>query len=658
MNGVALGLVLLAGHFMGGGWEGWRSLWRKGLDPKLWVAAGAALITLGLLQPFLIADPGRILRADSTDDFLYALKLARGEVLHPWSLADVHTLPYLHYWTDLWPLGAGWPLTVFSVFGLVYALWKRQLIEALMAGWCIFYFLQIGGLHNKHLRYLLPMLPFLSLFAADLCAAVWRRNRYIGGVVAGGLVVYTSFYGLAFVQIYRTEDSRTQAARWIAEELPTGAHIGVERGGFSMRGMISEERFVKESMDVTALFGTSRYLSCRAGAEYLRERMQGFDYIAVIDANRYRQFVAAADLYPTLASFYHRLWAGKLGFRLVRRFKTYPSFAGVIFADDDAEPSFLGFDHPAVMIFERADSESVDRAWERWLGEIGQEVSCIDSALERVAEHCRTEDWPRALQAARMALQRHPEMKVIYYVLAQIYDRMDAAENEKEAVRRYASGFSEEHSAYLIPWASSLTLTAAGMPSLALGALIQGKEWIEPFPPEVYPRVMHSYIHAGKYLHRRGQVMAASQAYRLATEIDPRSDTFVKVGEALDEYGEWEAAVLAYERALEMDPENQSARANIGWDFYLLGDLVRAADACETAFARGRHSGAEFSLGLVYLAQGREALAEETFARAVAEFGRAEGENVGIVAALRTLVEQGENTETSRRILETHWPQP
>ena len=658
LNGLLLGIVLLAGHCLGGEAEGWKKRCRRLLDSRLWVAGGAALVVLGLLQPFLITNPGLLLRMDSTDDFLYSLKIARGEFLHPWSLADVHTVPYLHYWTDLWPLGVGWPLTLFSALGLVHALWKRRLVKTLMASWCILYFLQIGGLHTKHVRYLLPMLPFLALLAADLCAAVWRRNRYAGSVLAGGLVAYTSFYGLAFARIYRTEDSRIQAARWIAEQLPGGARIGVERGGFSMAGMIADERFEKEPMDVTALFGTAKYMSCRPGSEYLRERMQGLDYIAVIDANRYRQFIAVADRYPALGGFYHRLWAGELGYKLVRRFKAYPSFAGVTFRDDGAEPSFLGFDHPAVVVFEREEPESVDRAWERWLEEIGQEGDCIDGSLERVAEHCQTEDWPRALQATRTAVQRYPDMKVIHYVLAHIYGRMGDAVKEEEAINRYASGFSEEHSTYLIPWASSLTLTAAGMPDLALEALHQGKNLIEVFSPEVRPKMMRSYIYAGRSLHQRGLLMQASQAYRLATEIDPRSGTFMRVGEALDEHGEWAAAVMAYERVLEMDPQNQSARANMGWDFYLLGDLERAAEASETAFVRGGHSGAGFNLGLIYLAQGREALAEETYARAVDEFGRAEGVRVGAPAALRVLVEQRSNIEVSRRILEKHWPQP
>ena len=42
--------------------------------------------------------------------------------------------------------------------------------------------------------------------------------------------------------------------------------------------------------------------------------MQHFDYIAIVDVNRYRQFTAVPDLYPAAAAFYQKLVAGELGF--------------------------------------------------------------------------------------------------------------------------------------------------------------------------------------------------------------------------------------------------------------------------------------------------------------------------------------------------------
>ena len=88
-------------------------------------------------------------RADSTDDLLYSIQVARGEFLRLWSLVDVHTVPYLHYWTTLWPLGVGWPLTGVFVLAIGYALWRRSTPGLLLLLWTGIYFLLIGGLLSR-----------------------------------------------------------------------------------------------------------------------------------------------------------------------------------------------------------------------------------------------------------------------------------------------------------------------------------------------------------------------------------------------------------------------------------------------------------------------------------------------------------------------------
>ena len=101
------------------------------------------------------------------------------------------------------------------------------------------------------------------------------------------------------------------------------------------------------------LFGARRYLSCAAAADFLTGQLRAMDYIAVVDINRYRQFVGAPEVSLVASAFYRRLWDESLGFDRVQRFKTYPVFMGWRFKDDDAESSFLGYDHPAVSVFRR-----------------------------------------------------------------------------------------------------------------------------------------------------------------------------------------------------------------------------------------------------------------------------------------------------------------
>ena len=47
------------------------------------------------------------------------------------------------------------------------------------------------------------------------------------------------------------------------------------------------------------------------------------------------------------------LFAGRLGFRLMRGFEVSPSLFGVPIDDDAAEMTFALFDHPDVFVFER-----------------------------------------------------------------------------------------------------------------------------------------------------------------------------------------------------------------------------------------------------------------------------------------------------------------
>ena len=154
LSGLSLGLLLVGGHYLSGGVGNWRKRGRQLLDLRLWVAGAAALLMLVALQPFMVVDPEWLFRTHSTDDLAYSMLIAKGEALHPWSLVDVHTTPYLHYWTHLWPQGVGWPLTIAFTLSLGWAAWRRSTPGMLMVGWCAFHFLLVGGLHTKHVRYL------------------------------------------------------------------------------------------------------------------------------------------------------------------------------------------------------------------------------------------------------------------------------------------------------------------------------------------------------------------------------------------------------------------------------------------------------------------------------------------------------------------------
>jgi 4-amino-4-deoxy-L-arabinose transferase-like glycosyltransferase len=241
LNGLLTALVLAGAHFTVQQGMGWPGLPERFRARGLWYAALATVATVVVLQPHLLIHPASMLRSSGTDDFAYSMAIARGDLLRPWSLADTDTIPYLHFWTALWPQGVGWPLTVLLAAGWVYAVARGGRADRLIALWSALYFLSVGGLHTKHVRYLLPLLAPLGLLAArmvvDLCERRWLSRWVIAGIAA--CTLYTWAYGVAFTRIYRVEDVRITGGRWIHQQVPAGATIAIERGGFSMRGSFS-----------------------------------------------------------------------------------------------------------------------------------------------------------------------------------------------------------------------------------------------------------------------------------------------------------------------------------------------------------------------------------------------------------------------------------
>ena len=209
LNGALAGLLLAGAHVCWGRINhasGFHGLAHRLRDRRIWLAGASAVAVLLSLEPYLVLEPGRLLEYVNTDDFGYSMRVARGEILRPWSLADHGTVPYLHFWRYLWPLSVGWPATLAFAVSAGVALVRRRPPELFLVAWLCLYFALIGGLHTKHVRYLFPMLPLLAVLAGSAWEAALGRGRALRrglvAAVAAAAGVYTCLYGVAFARIY------------------------------------------------------------------------------------------------------------------------------------------------------------------------------------------------------------------------------------------------------------------------------------------------------------------------------------------------------------------------------------------------------------------------------------------------------------------------
>ena len=342
--------------------------------------------------------------------------------------------------------------------------------------WIGIYFYVIGGLQAKPIRYLLPMLPFLALLSADFCVWFIRspqfvRVRKLAIGICAAIFMYSTIYGVAFASLYTREDSRIQAARWIDKHIPANSRIGVEGGGFSMRGMINSEQYSVRPIKMGVLFTLRGFTTCKVEFIFVQDMLRDLDYIVITDVNRYQQFTAAPELVPGGAAFYQALVDGELGFDLVQRFRHYPSLGSIAFKDDGSEPTFVGFDHPTVMIFKK------NTAYQQGMAHLQKQSStsphCVDSLLETASSALQAGDFNQSLLAARRAIKQFPESKIAYLIAAEIHRQRGNGE-VRELSQIYLTEVARNLSPHWLLWGSGRSLLELGLTDLTLSVLEEG----------------------------------------------------------------------------------------------------------------------------------------------------------------------------------------
>jgi hypothetical protein len=523
------------------------------------LAAGVALLVLVALQPFLLTNPGLLWQTEGIDDFGLAVKVAQGKVLQPWTLVDVHTVPYLDHWA-LWSLVSSRPFAPLFVCSFLYVLWLGKPPLALMALWCALCFLLVGQLPVRAVRYLVPMLPFLALFSGAVLSRVWHLPAGWPRLAARSAVVlllgHLAYAGLSFARVYREEDSRIQAGRWLAQHVAPGTRIGIEGGGFSMQPVISNQSYQHVRLDAMRIFYTSPYLSCSAQLEFLREGLQDTEYIAITDVNRYAQFTAVPELFPVVAGLYQRLVAGDLGFALVQRFKTSPGLGGLVMDDQGAEPSFLGYDHPTVWIFRSTGPEGVRQALAHWESELEGESCCPDRQLRQAVALLAGGDWQQVKNALRGLDAAHPDLALGHRLLVEVRRHLGETDSAAAALVRYRlpgwaaapasiaflTAYASADSAaalldryrsqsprtahilhqatlHYIPSSTARSFAGLGLNKLALQVLKDGADESMQYPPQAAAQMALSYLEVAGLLSQVGDSAGAEQAEALAARI-------------------------------------------------------------------------------------------------------------------------------------------
>lgn len=288
--------------------------------------------------------------------------------------------PRLYWLTNLlwWGLGPVFEIAALAALAWLVAV-RRDRVAYMLAAIPLGFWLAAGQSVAPFMRYAVPLAPALSI-VVGVAAAGWLQHprfRRPAMALVAVILASTAFWAGAYSNIYRSEDARVAAARWIVRNLPHEANVLVEPthntppmgsyrtnvdfyGDHVIWGAFNHPRGEAERHDYYRLYALDVYrylynsdLTDQDRRDYITRRLSLVDWIVMDDT--YVQWYDAlpAEEYGVVKEYYRELFEGRLGFELVETFKVYPSLFGVTINDDRAELTFRLFDHPRIFIFRR-----------------------------------------------------------------------------------------------------------------------------------------------------------------------------------------------------------------------------------------------------------------------------------------------------------------
>jgi dolichyl-phosphate-mannose-protein mannosyltransferase len=344
-----------------------------------WIRAAfraAAAVALGLML-FLILDPLVVkyfdkFRSDIKD---WVIDPLSGASKPFWisQFADVNGVTY--WFTNLLWWGLGPALEIWALAGVIWLLVRRDRMALLAAAFSIVYWLSAGRTATvaPFIRYTVPLAPPLAVAAAVLSADLLRRPRWRPlAMVATGVVIGTTLlWATAYMNVFRSPDSRLAASAWLLQNVPRDSKILIEPSqntpptGSYLTAVNFHNSYVMfhpqtERHDYYWLYPLDTYRSLfNRGVDdnwrrnYIQSRLALADWIVMDETYLESYKHLPEDEHGVVKQYYRDLFAGKLGFQLVKTFKVYPALFGRAINDDAAEWTFRLFDHPGVYIFRR-----------------------------------------------------------------------------------------------------------------------------------------------------------------------------------------------------------------------------------------------------------------------------------------------------------------
>jgi len=306
---------------------------------------------------FIIFSPYTFLSLNKfLESMRYESGVATGSLPVVYTLQFDKTIPYLFQMQNFfWQVG---PVAIFTILGFIFVLLKmikdKNKLYLILSLFPLVYFLYVGSWHTKFIRYMMPLLPFLLIFASIFLFWLRSNKRWLGNFFIIFSILTSLLWTLAFFTIYTKPQTRIAASTWIYNNVSPGARILNEQWDDGLP--LPLDNFNPSNYSITSL---AMYEADNTEKiNYLSTNLANSDYIIFNSRRLYGTLINLNEKYPITSKYYKLLFSSKLGYSQVKSFTSYPSLFGVSINDDSSEETFQVYDHPKVLIFKNNEKLS------------------------------------------------------------------------------------------------------------------------------------------------------------------------------------------------------------------------------------------------------------------------------------------------------------
>jgi 4-amino-4-deoxy-L-arabinose transferase-like glycosyltransferase/DNA-binding beta-propeller fold protein YncE len=309
-------------------------------------------LALSVAAGFVLGQPYAILDFSAfRNDIVEQSRMVRHAGIFPYTNQYIGAPKYLYDLGQmvLWGMGPllGAAAVIGTILCCVRTVRRRRIAEVVLLAWVLPFFAITGSFDVKFPRYLLPMYGLVILWGA-VALVSWANRSRIGTAAVVVVCVATFAWLAAFLRIYTRPHTVVTASEWFYQNVPEGTKVASQHWDegfpFPLPGDRNPDRYAIANLPYYEPDTPEKMAQiCRdlAATEY-----------AVFQTKRiYGSVTRAPQKFPLTTRYFYRLFAGDLGFTLVREFASRPTLFGLQIHDELADESFSVYDHPKVLVF-------------------------------------------------------------------------------------------------------------------------------------------------------------------------------------------------------------------------------------------------------------------------------------------------------------------